>query len=91
MHAHLSGCLRAETFLELAEKNGVDVDHIDFYNVKIDTAFEIFRCVGRMITNLSVVERVTKECIEDYAKHNTAYLELRTSPKDFSDGNTTKE
>lgn len=35
------------------------------------------------MTDLQTVERIVREIIEDYAKHNTIYLELRTSPKDF--------
>ncbi len=46
LHTHIGGCLRAETFLELAEKKSVNVDHVDFYNIDINSAFEIFKLVG---------------------------------------------
>ena len=46
LHAHIGGCLRAETFLQLAEVKGVSIDHIDFYNVDVAMAFEIFKAVG---------------------------------------------
>lgn len=69
--------------MELAEKKNINIDHIDFYNVNIKTAFEIFKIVGKLITDLLILERIVKEIIEDYSKHNTIYLELRSTPKAF--------
>ena len=69
------------TFLELADSKGIDTDHIDFYNVDIKTAFEIFKVGDQLITDTMTLKRVTKEVIEDYAKQNTRYLELRSTPK----------
>lgn len=43
LHAHIGGCFRPQTFLELAEAKRINIDHIDFYNVDIKTAFEIFK------------------------------------------------
>ena len=77
------------TFLELAEKNGIDTDHIDFYNLTLKSAFEVFSIVGKIVTNLEVLKRITKEIVEDYSKTNTRYLELRTGPKAFE--GSTKE
>ena len=60
--------MRAETFLELAEERRVNVDHIDFYNVDVAGAFEIFKAVAQIITDLDSLERVIREIIVDYAK-----------------------
>jgi hypothetical protein len=60
--------LRAETFMELAMNSGIDIDHIDFYNVNIKSAFEIFSVVGRVLTDLETLYRIVREIIEDYAK-----------------------
>ena len=68
MHAHIGGCLRAETFLDLAEKRGVSTDNIDFYNVNIKSAFEIFKVVSLVLVDLDTLERVVREIIQDYAK-----------------------
>jgi adenosine deaminase len=68
LHAHIGGCLRAETFLELAEERRVNVDHIDFYNVDVAGAFEIFKAVAQIITDLDSLERIIREIIVDYAK-----------------------
>jgi hypothetical protein len=39
--------VRPDTFMmDLAMKSGIDIDHIDFYNVNIESAFEIFKIVG---------------------------------------------
>ena len=73
------------TFLELAEANNVSTDHIDFYNITLKSAFEIFSIVGKVVNNLDVLQRITREIIEDYYKSNTCYLELRTGPKEFGD------
>jgi len=81
LHAHIGGCLRAETFLELAEERSVNVDHIDFYNVDVAGAFEIFKAVAQIMTDLDSLERVIREIIVDYAKQNCVYLELRSTPK----------
>ena len=81
LHAHIGGCFRPMTFLELAEAKGIDTDHIDFYNVDIKTAFEIFKVGDQLITDTQTLKRVTKEVIEDYSKQNTRYLELRSTPK----------
>lgn len=68
LHAHLSGSVRALTFMELAEKKGIDIDHIDFYNMTMDTGFEIFMILSKIIDSLDVVYRITREIIDDYAK-----------------------
>jgi len=54
------------------------------------SAFDIFGFVGKVVTNLQVLQRVVREIIEDYAKTNTKYLELRTGPKTF-EGSTKAE
>jgi len=59
----------------------IDTDHIDFYNVNIKSAFEIFKIVGQVLTDLETLYRIVREIIEDYAKQNCIYLELRSTPK----------
>lgn len=67
--------------MELAEAKNISIDHIDFYNVDIKAAFEIFKVGSQLITDAATLKRVTKEIIEDYNKQNTRYLELRSTPK----------
>lgn len=85
LHTHLGGCFRPTTFLELAEKKKIDTDHIDFYNVTLSTAFEIFKVGGRLVTDVPTLKRVVREMIEDYAKQNTRYLEIRSTPKQIGE------
>ena len=88
LHAHIGGSIRPETFLELAESKRISVDNLDFYNVDIKMAFEIFKVGSKLVTDLPTLKRIVKEVIVDYSKHNTRYLELRSTPKEFP--NTSK-
>jgi len=64
---------------------GIDIDHIDFYNVDVASAFEIFKIVSQIVTDLNILERIVREIVADYAKQNCIYLELRSTPKVFKD------
>lgn len=81
LHAHIGGCFRPQTFLELVEEKKIDIDHIDFYHVDYKQAFEIFKVGSQLVTNCETLARVTLEIIEDYAKQSCRYLELRSTPK----------
>ena len=35
LHAHIGGCFRATTFMELAMAKGADLDKVDFYKVDL--------------------------------------------------------
>jgi adenosine deaminase len=52
LHAHIGGCMRPSTFMELAMAKGADLDKIDFYNVNIATAFEFFKIMNTLVTDL---------------------------------------
>lgn len=68
LHAHIGGCMRPSTFMELAIATGADLDKIDFYNVDIATAFEFFKIVSKMVTDLKTLQKVVYEIIEDFVK-----------------------
>ncbi len=55
LHAHIGGCFRPQTFLELAMAKNVDLDPVDFYNVNIDTAFEFFKIGAQLVTDLETL------------------------------------
>jgi adenosine deaminase len=46
LHAHIGGCMRPTTFMELAMATNADLDKVDFYNVNIESAFEFFKIVS---------------------------------------------
>lgn len=77
--------------MELAMNKGVDIDHIDFYNVDIKAAFDIFAAVSKVLTDLPTLARVVREIVQDYAKQNCVYLELRSTPKKFGESTSMKE
>ncbi len=88
LHAHIGGCMRGATFMELVMAKEIDLDKVDFYKVDIATAFEFFKIVGQLVTDISTLQRVVYEIIEDFSKQNTKYLELRSTPKDFKNSNS---
>lgn len=81
LHAHIGGCFRPQTFLDLVEQKKIDIDHIDFYHVDQKQALEIFKVANKLVTDCQTLARVTKEIIEEYAKQSCRYLELRSTPK----------
>ena len=89
LHAHIGGCFRATTFMELAMAKGADLDKVDFYKVDLEMAFEFFKIASQLITDVLTLKRVVFEIIEDFSKQNTKYLELRSTPKPLSGSKTT--
>ena len=55
LHAHVGGCFRAQTFLELVEAKGADLDKIDFYEVNMEVAFEFFKVGAQLITDIDTL------------------------------------
>ena len=78
IHAHLNGSIRKKTLLEnlsISDKNELEklLSKMDFPN-----AMKFFKISSKIITDLSIVRRITKEMLEDWKKHNVIYLEIRT-------------
>lgn len=68
LHAHIGGCMRPSTFMELVMAKGVDLDAVDFYHVNINTAFEFFKINSQLVNDLDILQRVTYEIIQDFEK-----------------------
>ena len=90
LHAHIGGCIRPQTFMNLCIEKGADLDKIDFYNIDIATAFEFFKIMAQIVTDIKTLQKVVYEMIEDFSKQNCKYLELRSTPKAFA-GSSVKE
>ncbi|KAG0469597.1 hypothetical protein HPP92_015648 [Vanilla planifolia] len=98
LHAHLNGCIRDSTLLELAEVLGErgeivfdDVKHvINKYGRTLTECFQLFDLFHILATDHETISRITKEAVEDFAAENVVYLELRTTPKNNETKGMTK-
>jgi adenosine deaminase len=91
LHRHLEGSLRLDTMLEVAREHGITIpadvlrlstlvqiqeeDKFTFQNFL--SKFNTLRLFYR---SPDVIHRITREAIEDAAKDNVRYLELRFTP-----------
>ncbi len=91
LHRHLEGSLRLNTMVDIAQKHGVtvpvsllnlsglvqvqDQDPMTFTNF-----LKKFQTLRLFYKSPDVIHRVTREAVEDAAKDNVRYLELRFTP-----------
>eukprot|EP00756_Hemistasia_phaeocysticola_P051548 Hpha_TRINITY_DN26722_c0_g1::TRINITY_DN26722_c0_g1_i1::g.138810::m.138810 len=91
LHAHLGGSVRKSTIDELLRGKGLEdlccttqeagpAKAADAEG-RMNECFRLFDAIYKVTDKLSVIRRVTMECIEDYAEENCVFLELRTSLK----------
>lgn len=90
LHAHLNGSIRKTTLFELSsDEDKEKLSQLYSKQVTLESAFEIFKISSKILKNLEIVGRITREMIEDWNKKNTIYLEIRTTLKTI--GKNTKE
>jgi adenosine deaminase len=91
LHRHLEGSLRLATMLDIAHKDGMtvpasmlnlsglvqvqDQDPMTFTNF-----LDKFKTLRLFYRSPDVIHRVTREAVEDAAKDNVRYMELRFTP-----------
>lgn len=91
LHCHLDGSVRVETILELAEKNGIRLPADDAEGLRnIVVAGELcrnlvdylkaFDVTLSVMQNVESLSRIAFELVEDCAKENIRYIEVRYSP-----------
>ncbi|MEE8341641.1 MAG: adenosine deaminase [Candidatus Neomarinimicrobiota bacterium] len=91
LHCHLDGCLRIGTILDLAQKDKVKLPSHNFDELsKVlligDNRVTLEEYIDRFDITLSVMQtpeslnRIAFELIEDVAKENVRYIEIRYSP-----------
>jgi adenosine deaminase len=91
LHRHLEGSLRLTTMLDVARQHGVTVP-ASMYNLSglvqvqdkdpltFSNFLEKFKTLRLFYKSPDVIHRVTREAVEDAAKDNVRYLELRFTP-----------
>ena len=95
LHRHLEGSIRVESFLDIARKEKVKLPTYDLekfrrlVQVNDDPPDFInflnkFKVVRGFYPNQNSIERVAYEAVEDAARDNVKYLELRYSPTHFA-------
>jgi adenosine deaminase len=91
LHRHLEGSLRLSTMLDVARKHGMTlpanvvrlsrlVQVQDEDNFTFDNFLSKFNTLRMFYRSPEVIERITHEAVEDAAKDNVRYLELRFTP-----------
>jgi adenosine deaminase len=91
LHRHLEGSLRIETMLDVARTHGLTVpDSImrlsglvqvgDEEPYTFSNFLEKFKTLRLFYRSPEVIERVTREAVEDAAHDNVRYMELRFTP-----------
>jgi adenosine deaminase len=91
LHRHLEGSLRLTTMLDIARQHGVTVP-ISMFNLSglvqvqdqdpqtFTNFLDKFKTLRLFYKSPDVIDRVTREAVEDAAKDNVCYLELRFTP-----------
>ncbi len=91
LHCHLDGSMRAETILDIARKEGVDLGTNDLSELKkrlvsgqrvstLETFLKAFKLTTPVMQTREGIERVAFELAEDAAAENVRYLEVRFTP-----------
>jgi adenosine deaminase len=91
LHRHLEGSLRLSTMLEVARKHGMTIPASvvrlsrlvqvqDEDNLTFDNFLAKFNTLRMFYRSPEVITRITYEAVEDAAKDNVRYLELRFTP-----------
>lgn len=98
LHRHLQGSIRTSTILDIGRKYNIplpadSVGELDeFVKYKkpakdLSNFLEPWNLFSRIVVDSDVVFRIAYEAIEDAAKDNIAYMELRFAPYTMSSNN----
>uniref|UniRef100_K3WPU6 Adenosine deaminase domain-containing protein n=1 Tax=Globisporangium ultimum (strain ATCC 200006 / CBS 805.95 / DAOM BR144) TaxID=431595 RepID=K3WPU6_GLOUD len=84
LHAHIHGSIRTTTLQEIlledAQLHGTAPRSLP-PNRSLDECFEMFHLIHQVVVSRAVLRRITIEAVEDFAKANVKYLELRSTPR----------
>ncbi len=91
LHRHLEGTLRLKTMLEVADQHGITIpaDVLRLSNLvqmqeeesySFQTFLSKFDTLRLFYRSPDIIHRITREAIEDAARDNVRYMELRFTP-----------
>ncbi|MGL5417612.1 MAG: adenosine deaminase [Clostridium sp.] len=91
LHCHLDGSVRVETIIDLMKKENIDIDGLDREKIKerlmvsedctsLVEYLERFQLPLKLMQTKKSLERITYELMEDAAKENIKYIEIRFAP-----------
>ena len=91
LHRHLEGTLRLDTMLDIAGKHGITIpaDILRLSNLvqmqdeekySFQNFLSKFNTLRLFYRSPDVIHRITREAVEDAAKDNVKYMELRFTP-----------
>lgn len=93
LHRHLEGSLRLETLVEIGEDAGIDMPDYDVESLRpfvqmmpgeersAKHFLSKFMTLRQFYRSVEIIERITYEIVEDAARDNVKYMELRFTPK----------
>lgn len=91
LHCHLDGSLRPKTIIEIAEKEGININYKNIEEVKeavtapldcksLDEYLKAFELPNLVMQSKESLRRITYELYEDAAEENVKYMEVRFAP-----------
>ena len=91
LHCHLDGSVRPETIIELAKIDGIKLPSYDIETIKnimiapmectsLNEYLEKFEIPVAIMQSKENLKRITYELMEDSAKENIKYIEIRFAP-----------
>src|SRR5512143_2970977 len=91
LHRHLEGTLRLKTMLEVAGEHGITIpDDVlrlsnlvqmqDQESFSFQTFLSKFNTLRLFYKSPDIIHRITREAVEDAARDNVRYMELRFTP-----------
>ena len=91
LHRHLEGSLRLDTMVDIAQKHGIEIPEdvlrlSTLVQVQEEDKFTFqnflskFNTLRMFYRSPDVIHRITREAVEDAARDNVKYMELRFTP-----------
>ena len=91
LHCHLDGSLRPETIIDIAKKGGIGIPSFDINEIQreitiplecksLNEYLKAFAIPNLVMQSKESLRRITFELLEDAAKENVKYIEVRFAP-----------